>query len=304
MIDTKFAAKVLGVFYEKYFENYVLGISHRGIETIVDAEKTEIIKTIKRLETEGMIWLGDWDYKITNYGIDTYEEALPPSAINNRLTQRKRILEFLNKHYEKDPDKNIEREQLVDELKIENTNELLSQMKYLEDNGLINIQLASGGMFWIKLSAAGSATFDTYDYDYSLPMTNAYKILFQLENRVRKFIEKKLINNFDNEWWKQGISLALRNKADDRKNDESSYGWTISVPKTDLDYLSFPDLGKIITNNWKDVFQQHFNDKSKIELKLKELEEIRNCVAHMRTLSTDGYTRLEQYNDDIINLIK
>ena len=94
MVDTKFAAKVLGVFYEKYFENYVLGVSPRGIETIVDAEKTEIIKTIKRLETEGMIWLGDWDYKITNYGIDTYEEALPPSAINNRLTQRKRILEF------------------------------------------------------------------------------------------------------------------------------------------------------------------------------------------------------------------
>lgn len=303
MVDTKFAAKVLGVFYEKYFENYVLGVSPRGIETIVDAEKTEIIKTIKRLETEGMIWLGDWDYKITNYGIDTYEEALPPSAINNRLTQRKRILEFLNKHYEKDPDKNIIREQLVDELKIENTNELLSQMKYLEDNDLINLQLASGGMFWVKLSAAGSATFDTYDYDDSLPMTNAYRSLFKIENYLRRFIEKKLVENFNDDWFSRGISRTISEGIDKRKSDEAQMPWQVSETNSNMDYLQFPQLKNIITTNWE-IFSSSFNDQAAITLRLDQLEEIRNSIAHTRILTQDSLERLEKYSQDILNLTK
>lgn len=303
MIDTKFAAKILGVFYEKYFENYVLGVSPRGIETIVDAEKTEIIKTIKRLETEGMIWLGDWDYKITNYGIDTYEKALPPSAINNRLTQRKRILEFLNKHYEKDPDKNITREQLVDELKIENTNELLSQMKYLEDDDLINLQLANGGMFWVKLSATGSATFDTYDHDESIPMTNAYKILFQLENHLRKFIEKKLIEKFNDDWFSKGISRTTSEGIDKRKSDEAQMPWQVSEINSNMDYLQFPQLKNIITTNWE-IFSASFNDQTVITLRLDELEEIRNGIAHTRILTQDSLERLEKYSQDILNLTK
>lgn len=303
MFDGKLAGKILGVFYERYFENYVIGIPHRGLETIVDAEKTEIVKTIKRLETENMIWYDNGWYKITNYGIDTYEEALPPSSINNRITQRKRILECLNKHYEKNPDENIERDQLVDELKIENTNYILSQMKYLEDNGLINIQLAIGGNFWVRLSAAGSATFDTYEHDDSLPMTNAYRLFFKIENHLRHFIEKKLVDSFDDEWFSKGISRVLRDVIDKRKVEESQMPWKVSEMNSNMDFLQFPQLKNIIITNWV-IFSSSFNDQATITLRLDQLEEIRNSIAHTRTLTQDSFNRLEQYGQDILNLIK
>ncbi|MCH8048855.1 hypothetical protein IIC44_02040 [Patescibacteria group bacterium] len=42
-----------------------------------------------------MIWKDDGRYKISSYCLETYEEALPASESNKRITQRKHILEIL-----------------------------------------------------------------------------------------------------------------------------------------------------------------------------------------------------------------
>ena len=44
MVDEKFAGDVLGVFYEKWFEEYAIGIPHRDLDKIVEGDRNEILK--------------------------------------------------------------------------------------------------------------------------------------------------------------------------------------------------------------------------------------------------------------------
>ena len=124
MVDEKFAGDVLGVFYEKWFEDYVIGVPHRNLGTIVEGDKNEILKMIELLESKGMIWNDDGWFKITSFGIETYEEALPPSISNRRITQRKQILECLKEVYDKDVNGSMDSKQIIQRLKIENESEL------------------------------------------------------------------------------------------------------------------------------------------------------------------------------------
>jgi len=303
LADEKFAGDVLGVFYEKWFEDYVIGIPHRSLDKIVEGDRNEILKMIELLESKGMIWNDDGWFKIMSFGIETYEEALPPSISNRRITQRKQILECLKEVYDKDVNGNMDSKQIIQRLKIENESELRSQMKYLDDVGLVKYDSYMGGHFLAQLTAEGNSRFDSHDHDESIYMTSAYKILFKVENHLRRFIEKKLIEQYNDDWWDKGVSDRQRKIADGRKKEEGEFGWKISDTESNMDYLSFPHLSKIITTQWN-IFEPIFKDTSKIELKLKELEEIRNAIAHTRKLSSDAMTRLEQYSDDIFNLAK
>ncbi len=120
---------------------------------------------------------------------------------------------------------------------------------------------------------------------------------------VEIFCEKKLTVKYGSEWWEKGISQSLRDKTDGRKNEEAQFPWKVSTTKNNLEYLSFPDLSRILLNQW-DTFNEIFKDQSQIELRLKELEEIRNAIGHSRTLTPDSITRLEQYSDDIFKITK
>lgn len=302
MVDTKFAGKVLGVFYDKWFTNYVIGVFHRELGTIVDADRNDVLKMIQTLEDQGMIRKDDVTYKISSYGIETYEEALPASKSNKRITQRKHILEILKEVYDDDINKGIDDKQLTSKLGVDNDDELRAQLKYLDDKGLIKYNSFMGGTFLVQLTASGDITFDTsFDHDESVPMTNAYKILFKLENHLRNFIEKKLIESFGVNYWTDGISQGIRDKVDKFKTEESVYPWKISVTKSNMEYLRFPDLLRIIKNK-QEIFQPIFSDIAQIELRLNELENIRNAIAHTRTLSEESITRLEQYDQDLLNL--
>jgi len=112
----------------------------------------------------------------------------------------------------------------------------------------------------------------------------------------------KTVHKYGSDWWNIGVSKGLKDKADEMKKAELKVGWEVSSTKTNLEYLSFEHLQKLINNNWKDVFENVFGSQDKIALKLNELETIRNAIAHTRTLSDDGMQRLEQYSQDIFNL--
>jgi hypothetical protein len=304
MVDLILATKILGVFYKKWFENYVIGIFPRDIETCVEGDKNEILKAVQFLQDQYLIELGEWSYRITATGIQRYEDLLSPSVVNERVTQRKKILEMLKKVYDNDVNQYVEDKEVYTNLGRIDKNELLGQVEYMQSMGLIELTLAMGGSFAAKLTGSGASTFERQEtHNYQI-MSNAYRMLFLLENNLRIFLQEKLYEKYGTQWWEKGISQGLRDKADERKNEENSLGFKISETKNDIEYLSFPDLSKIIVNQWKEVFESIFKDQSTVELKLKELEAIRNAIAHNRTLSNTSMTRLEQYESDILNLIK
>ena len=267
------------------------------------ATETDLYQALELLETYYLIERDDmgW-YKITISGIDKYEGALPPSAVSKRVEQRKIVLQALHDIYKITPLKLIDNNELSSKCGIDDFTELWGIVYYLERKGLVELEVFLGKNFNVRLTASGYQSFQENVYDKSLEMVGAYRILFQLENRLRKFVERKLRDKYGPEWWEKGISQSVRNKVDQRKKEEASIGWQVSETGSNLEYLLFEHLETIITNNWNEVFQPIFGDQHRISLKLKELETLRHAIAHTRTLSRDGFTRLEQYSSDIETL--
>jgi hypothetical protein len=87
------------------------------------------------------------------------------------------------------------------------------------------------------------------------------------------------------------------------RQHERSLGWQVSEVNSNTEYLLFEHLQKIIMTNWIDVFWPLFGEQGKISLHLKELESIRNLIAHTRRLSLDGMNRLQQYSQGLLNTL-
>jgi len=89
-------------------------------------------------------------YKITAFGIKYLEEE--ELVDKSKLVQRNEILKILKEHYEKDVGYNVPHEIITEKLGVSEFITLLSQMKNLEDNGYLHLQLVLGGSFWARLT--------------------------------------------------------------------------------------------------------------------------------------------------------
>ena len=296
--------EILSILYENWWYSTTIGYNERGICEKVKADENKVSQTLQFLESQDYIEEDRTRYKITTpSGIEAYEEVLPPLPIAKKETQRKMILQALEKIYEQDIHATTKHDELSKTVRIEDFNELNGQMKYLESKGYIELTSSMGNNFETKLLVGGKLILSSDEPQNSQSMANAYRSLFIVENHIRKFIETKLTEHYDDDWWEKGISKALKDKADKRNSEEREYGWQVSTIKSNLEFLSFQHLSNIITNEW-DVFRPVFKDQNKINLRLKELEEIRNAIAHTRTLTDDAMERLELYRNDIYNLVK
>ena len=70
-------------------------------------------------------------------------------------------------------------------------------------------------------------------------------------------------------------------------------------------YADFTDYSKIILkgDNWKEAFKNTFQDTAWIKTKLKELEPIRNDIAHNRKISEEDTQKLEINSKEILRCI-
>lgn len=297
-------SKIFGILYEKWFQNHTIGEFSDLLVKKVGADPNRLNQALELLESKNLIERDGSMYRLTVTGVEEYENTLPPSIISKKLDDRKIILETLKDLYEQDTRKKTAYQQLLTKLGITDFGYLSSTVEYLERKGLVELHRVLGQQFWIRLTAAGFRSFQDQTIDMSIAMTGAYKILFRLENHLRSFVESKLRDKYGSYWWDKAISQGIRKKVDQMKADETSMAWTVAIAKSNTEYLLFEHLNGIIMNNWKDVFEPVFKDQHKILLPLREFETLRNAIAHTRTLSVDGMTRLEQYSKDIFNMTK
>lgn len=122
----------------------------------------------------------------------------------------------------------------------------------------------------------------------TIPENNilAYELLYKLEVGIREF----LIDTFgreDQKWWKQRLPSDVLDKLKEGREKERKIKWVELLPHHPLYYIDFPDLKKIIEikDNWHDAFQAFFGDKDVFCGGLRELEPIRNKIAHSRRIS-------------------
>ncbi|MEP0824296.1 MAG: hypothetical protein HRF40_02310 [Nitrososphaera sp.] len=211
-------------------------------------------------------------------------------------------METLKELYETNTRAQLKYEELSAKVNISDFFYLSSTVEILERKGLVELVRSLGQHFRIRLTPAGFRAFQDQTIDMSMTMASAYRILFRLENHLRKFIDGKLREKYGSDWWEKGVGQGNRDKADEFRKEEMSVGWSVATTSSQMEYLQFKHLGGIIAKNWKDVFEPIFHDLSKIQHRLDEFEIIRNAIAHTRILSHEGITRLEMYNQDIFNM--
>jgi hypothetical protein len=155
--------------------------------------------------------------------------------------------------------------------------------------------------FMVKFEGKGQDLIDPLAND-SMP----YGTLRRLEDRLRVLIESKLSEVSAN-WWIERIPTDVRQNAETKKQrSENTWPWTSQSGESLMSYLDFNDYLKIIRkgDNWKQVFKPIFVDEEIVSAKLRELDPIRNAVAHSRRIDAKEISRLRLLSDDLIQTIE
>jgi hypothetical protein len=132
------------------------------------------------------------------------------------------------------------------------------------------------------------------------------RVLHDLEVALRGCIATRL-SALTPDWWIERVPAELRARAEHRRAQrERVWPWLDGGDHDAVEYLEFPDYSKIILDpkNWEQAFAPVFVDPDTLRVKLKELEPIRNDVAHSRPLSKTHRNRLDTYADDIQTAIR
>lgn len=302
-MDIEIAGKIMELMYEKWFKDYVVGYSKPELIHETGYEENEINQAVESLESKGLIYKNNpRRYVITVDGIDAFELTLPHAISAVMKQERLKILQILAELNHVSTSQTMNSNVLSEKLHLSDWVYLLGTVVYMEQKGLVTLDMFQG-FFFIRLTSDGLESMQKPMEDSTNLMLNAYRLLFHLENYMRKFIESQLIARYKNEWWDKGITRTMRESIDNKRKIELAAGWKVSKTNSGMEYLDFADLEKVIRNNWKECFESYFRDQGKVTHRLMMLENIRNSIAHTRTLTTDSMTRLQQHHDDLMNLM-
>ncbi len=149
-------------------------------------------------------------------------------------------------------------------------------------------------------------------YNSSLPQVlpkprfiDAQSELKTLETTLRRFIKREL-SEVSIDWW-QRVPTNIKNNAERKKSrSETMWPWYLPSSTNATDYLDFSDYKKIILEpaNWQQVFCRFFGNQNFVDVRLGELEPIRNDIAHSRTPSDLAIQKMKIYCAEIRNCLK
>ena len=85
-----------------------------------------------------------------------------------------------------------------------------------------------------------------------------------------------------------------------------TWPWSGGENPNPIEWVDFADYAKIISrrDNWRDTFGGTFHDAEALRTKLRELEPIRNDIAHNRGLSAAARDKLRLYSRDLLRSMK
>lgn len=132
------------------------------------------------------------------------------------------------------------------------------------------------------------------------------EVLEKLENKLRECVSRTLHRIAGDNWWDERVPPDVRENAEKNKErNEKPWPWMKNVDYPLIYYVDFTGYRKIILkrDNWREAFKEIFKDEIIIDAKLRELEIIRNNIAHNRKLTPDQYEILVVNSKHIIKCI-
>lgn len=129
---------------------------------------------------------------------------------------------------------------------------------------------------------------DCTDYSQN---TEAYQLIFEIENRLRNFIGDRLFTEYGNSWYTAGFheirsaggSMLSNQISERREQDRESIYSSPDILDPELAFLDFPDLSTIIQAN-SNLFPRTL--ATELPSFLNELNYYRRRVAHNRYVTT------------------
>lgn len=123
-------------------------------------------------------------------------------------------------------------------------------------------------------------------------MAELFLVVHCFENSVRKLIESTLSTALGAEWWAQASNKEMARKVVDRQSKEKTHRWLTPRGGSPLYYVDWGDLVALIRKH-EGLFQKHIGSLKFAELRLEEMESLRNIIAHNGVLtSEDDFTRV------------
>lgn len=133
-------------------------------------------------------------------------------------------------------------------------------------------------------------------------MAVVYTAICALENSIREFIEKKLLEEKGADWWTKSVNTPIRQKAENRKKEESGVRWLTPRGSSPIYYTDLGDLISIMTGgkNWK-YFEIHLKNDEWAKQIITTLEKSRNIIMHGGELSPTDIERVGIYIRDWVS---
>jgi len=295
LLNPEVQRKILEVYYEKWrdFSRYY----EAGTMEMEGVDKNSIIANAEYLVKKGFIeepMTLSFDTQITLRGIDFIEDK----RISEDVQIRKRVLEILNEEFEREPQRWVTKGKLIKTSGYSEV-EIDRNLWYLERKGFVKVEWNSAGASLAEITGSGIEALkepSALEQEVRV-MSDGYSMLYELENSLRIFVERKLRERFGNSWWERGVTQRdIRQRAKKKKLLEPESNLSL------INYTEFGDLRRIITNNWE-IFRDTLQTQTGIVGRLEELEPIRNKIAHSRLLSNDDLAKLQLFFKEISGLI-
>ncbi|AHG91307.1 Abi family protein [Gemmatirosa kalamazoonensis] len=123
-------------------------------------------------------------------------------------------------------------------------------------------------------------------------MAELYIILHCYENSARRLIETVLSTSLGATWWEKAANTGMKAKYQDRRQKEQRQKWITPRGGSPLYYIDWGDLVALIRKH-ENEFLPFISDIKFVELRLEELERLRNIVAHHGVLpAEDDFQRV------------
>ena len=148
-----------------------------------------------------------------------------------------------------------------------------------------------------RLDVSKTPLLKSIEIENSYKMGQVYVTLHCLENSVRNVIRKVLKDLFGEQWWDKVASNPMKRKVEERIQRETKNRWLSPRGADELHYLDWGDLITLI-RKFQDKFSNLLGDIDFIILRLVELENLRNVIAHNGVLPDEEITRVELYFKD------
>lgn len=129
-------------------------------------------------------------------------------------------------------------------------------------------------------------------------MAKAYITLYALENHLREFIHRRLVEHIG-ETYIDAMPNKMRNNINLRKQQETDNKWLSLRGNNELYYIDFNELADLIVYKWE-YFNDVIPDQQWIKVKIDEIYRIRCLIAHNSYLSEDNLELLNVTTKQIL----